>query len=488
MIFDSAKVLKDAIETPEDVKDILDNYEDLGYTFNDRGKLVAIATLQHYVPLKDRPGFENNIFNALKGKKSKEDTIQKEVKNPKFDRIGKLKSKLITENNKETAMNESMKEMEDLQYNNLDITVIKRRGNPSGYYSTSFGNWLPDDDETEDITIDYEYQVDKDDVIDALYEFAEDERTASMSDEEYEHFVKDNYDELLEKYYQEVLDEFEDRARDEAEEEYGDQEYAWYDENYDPTKPQSFKEVEDYVLEDKDPFELTDEEKKFVNEEEESKGFDNEEEISWDDLETPELEYEEYEIDSPEYEDEEEWEELASKDVYDSDGFLTTYKWFVKNKDGKEMHIFMFNEDEADPKYADHICGSYNEAKEWFNNYKGFEDEIDYDSFEEADLNKLEGFDMKEELVAEDSKPLTEGRMKDLAIDIENEGGKDKLKAKLFRNIQALESEIDFLENQAPREINAGGNFDNQAEIDKALEETRKALNKEKAKYSILEQ
>lgn len=71
-----------------------------------------------------------------------------------------------------------------------------------------------------------------------------------------------------------------------------------------------------------------------------------------------------------------EWEFIKGKIIKDSDGFLTSYDWYRNTDSG--LNIFMFGEDEADPDYADWETESDSEAKEWFNSYKGFdEEEID---------------------------------------------------------------------------------------------------------------
>lgn len=83
-------------------------------------------------------------------------------------------------------------------------------------------------------------------------------------------------------------------------------------------------------------------------------------------------------------------------------------------------------------------------------------------------------------------KNLKEASMSDLDAEIRDSEGIDKLIYKTERNVKALEDEIHFLTTQAPREIQRGGAFDSQEEIDEALYETRKALDKEKAKLRVL--
>lgn len=67
------------------------------------------------------------------------------------------------------------------------------------------------------------------------------------------------------------------------------------------------------------------------------------------------------------------WKEVASKQVVDSDGFLTDYTMYT---DG-ETYIFMFGDKdiyEPDRDYADWETDSEDRAWEWFNSYSGFED------------------------------------------------------------------------------------------------------------------
>ena len=87
------------------------------------------------------------------------------------------------------------------------------------------------------------------------------------------------------------------------------------------------------------------------------------------------LDFEESEYD---YEWEENpWEEVATKTVKDGDGYSTSYTWYRAEVDGEEKHIFMFGDYEPDENYADWVCETENEAQEWFDNYHGFDDDLD---------------------------------------------------------------------------------------------------------------
>ena len=78
------------------------------------------------------------------------------------------------------------------------------------------------------------------------------------------------------------------------------------------------------------------------------------------------------------------WGEVASKQVLDSDGFLTDYTMYTNG----ESYIFMFGDKDLylpDASYADYETENEETAWEWFNSYEGFsddfEDDLDYDVY-----------------------------------------------------------------------------------------------------------
>ena len=82
------------------------------------------------------------------------------------------------------------------------------------------------------------------------------------------------------------------------------------------------------------------------------------------------------------------WELVKSKSVMDSDGFMTDYSWYTNG----DKHIFMFGDIdlyEPDEDYADWVAETEEEATNWFETYKGFDDEDEVDL--EFDDEELEG-------------------------------------------------------------------------------------------------
>ena len=76
------------------------------------------------------------------------------------------------------------------------------------------------------------------------------------------------------------------------------------------------------------------------------------------------------------------WEELASKSVYDSDGFTTDYtlwKWLGDPDEmpDREIYVCMFGDKELygpNHDYCDYATDNEEDAREWFDNYSTDED------------------------------------------------------------------------------------------------------------------
>lgn len=84
------------------------------------------------------------------------------------------------------------------------------------------------------------------------------------------------------------------------------------------------------------------------------------------------------EIEASEDEEYHGWRELKSKDVRDSDGFMTEYTLY-ELEDGGYGCVFgdkdLYN---PDTSWLDVSFDTLEEALNWFDNYTGFEDEDDF--------------------------------------------------------------------------------------------------------------
>lgn len=114
------------------------------------------------------------------------------------------------------------------------------------------------------------------------------------------------------------------------------------------------------------------------------------------------------------------WKLVNHKRVLDADGFYTDYAWYVdKNDDNR--HVFVFGDmDMYSPEdgWLDWEADSYDTAKEWFDNYNGYDEDEDDIDFEEVD------FDDDFEGVYDESCLKEE---QDTSIDFENDGFVDEI-------------------------------------------------------------
>ena len=253
------------------------------------------------------------------------------------------------------------------------------------------------------------------------------------------------------------------------------------------------------------------------------------------DSDDPDIAVTEYDYRSP-YDFDEDWDEeeqddddeqgmsrykrLERKSVYDSDGFTTDYVLYYDYYEGRYFTMFG-DEDLYAPNidYADADFDTYEQAKEWFDNYEGFTDEDEEEedfifdecvhptvkanaykkpsnpyskvkdvSFYDDDVDghsrvTESGFKPKKSKFKYDDNPINEGAMSEL--DIERQENAELLD-KLRKDIDDLNDELKFLRETAPKEIRRGGAFDSQAEIDDAIEATERELKRTTAKYKIL--
>lgn len=72
------------------------------------------------------------------------------------------------------------------------------------------------------------------------------------------------------------------------------------------------------------------------------------------------------------------YEFIDTKSVLDSDGFLTDYTMYKDTETG--MYVFIFGDNDfygPDEGSVDWECETFEEAYEWFNDYNGFDEELD---------------------------------------------------------------------------------------------------------------
>lgn len=151
------------------------------------------------------------------------------------------------------AMSESLDKEQDnviqLEYSDIPVEVVTKRGNPRGYYSPSMGQWYPDENVTKTILVSWTYSVDKISVIEFLQDLPEVQLELNydeLSDEEFDKELLDNLDYLVYKHEEKLLDEFRDEAIEDAQENFSyDYEYT-FDESY-----QKKSDNDDIMLDDK---------------------------------------------------------------------------------------------------------------------------------------------------------------------------------------------------------------------------------------------
>lgn len=109
---------------------------------------------------------------------------------------------------------------EQLFYDDLVITEFGKEIDDDWYQ-------LPYYPQEREITIDYEYEVDKEDVKQVIIDIVQHKENKDWNtDEELEQWLEDNYDEYLEKYEKEILKYFREDAIEKAQNEYESEYYS----------------------------------------------------------------------------------------------------------------------------------------------------------------------------------------------------------------------------------------------------------------------
>lgn len=385
----------------------------------------------------------------------------------------------------ESYMNNNHDNTIELEYPEVTVEVVTRHGSPTGYFSQSFGNWLPDDDETKEIEVPFTYEADETEVLEVLGDLIKGEPEVADidDDDEFYGYIEDHLDELVDRFQEELLDHFRDDATEAAQEQDWED---WLYEDYNESNPYIFKDLQEAANSD---IELKDywEDLPPV-EEEHYEPIDTKLDFEGIDADDPVLDSNEYEwadFDPDKYSSD--WELVNSKDVFDADGFIASYNWY-QSADGSQ-HVFTYEEDPSavDIAHADFVCEDRKEAADWFNSYKGFEDDDSaLDEIPDIDVPaKVEDIDFDDNQEMKQS-TLTEGRMKDLDIDVQDAGSKEALILKLEKDLAALDSEISFLEDAQPIEVDPDSVFGSREVINNAIESARKDRELVLSKLSLL--
>ena len=110
-----------------------------------------------------------------------------------------------------------------------------------------------------------------------------------------------------------------------------------------------------------------------------------------------------------EYVEEDYWEELDSKQVPDSDGFMTDYTLYTNNA-GRYVCVFG-DKDVYTPEDGDYDWEgeTEEEAKEWFNDYEGFNESEKLKEYEDI-YAKVQGVELGKNEYAEFVEKIKEGR------------------------------------------------------------------------------
>lgn len=329
-----------------------------------------------------------------------------------------------------------------------------------------------------------ELVVDKEDVIQALLNLLRyDESFVYMDDDEFESIVRNHWVELKDKYYEELFEIFSHNLEDM--DEYSDN---FTDEFYnDDVECECEKEEEDPYftqtlfegLKEYDPTFTPKYESihKSLNESYENKFYDI------DKILDKAFDYG-Y---SYGYEGDEAFQRLLKKIPTLSEEDLER----VENAFYNGNHEAEMKEEENYysecvhtknlPDYDD-LNESNISYDDTVDNFYGYDDELTKEYDEKYPYRYYDEEENEEDLDYNDE-PLEESAMSELDLEIQDPEFINKLR----RNIKYLENEIDFLVNQAPKEIRRGGAFDSQEEIDDALEATQRELNREKAKLAIIQ-
>lgn len=158
-----------------------------------------------------------------------------------------------------------------------------------------------------------------------------------------------------------------------------------------------------------------------------------------------------------ESEDFEQYTYVKSKTVYDYDGFTTEYTMYYDEVNDKYVFVFgdsdFYNPNDGYEEF-DWECDTEQEADEWFENYKGYEDDLD-ESLKEDIEDTVDVYDLSpKEIVSLIKDMLSKIKFKpvDLEQSVFNEDGTDTYYLVFDKIYKALGSNF-YTETNYPIEI-----------------------------------
>lgn len=84
------------------------------------------------------------------------------------------------------------------------------------------------------------------------------------------------------------------------------------------------------------------------------------------------------------------------------------------------------------------------------------------------------------------STPITEGAIKDLMIEVEEDGGLDSWKTKMLKELAEMKDSLHYLRTYAPKEIGAGGNYDSAKELQDDIDALEKDIDELQTKLDYI--
>lgn len=360
---------------------------------------------------------------------------------------------------------------EDLEVKKVDTQEIPEEEIVTFHYTSKDENPADKWYEVKTSTV----TVLKEDVIQALLNLLRyTEEFAYMDDSDFESTVRKYWKELKDEYYEELFNLFHQNMEDVEPEDFTNE---FYDDNI------SF----DYEDEEEPDVEFTSTE--FEDIDSDDPTF----ELKYDPISKYDLEEDYYDVDfdalldqafncgyNHGFEGEAAFQKFLNK-IYE--------KYSLEDYEEKDLRdAFYYGNRQAEMDEEEKYYNEEFNKTPYIPEYSEYSFEDDYSDYDDDLTDEYDEkrpyryYDDEEDDFKYNDEPLQESFMSNLDLELQD----PKYIGKLEKNIKALEKELNFLRNQAPKEIHKGGAFDSQKEIDEAIEQTERELAREQAKYKII--